>query len=97
MALGFNFKNIPKELNFVFKIFEVVAIDGDTGINTKICYKLGFDPEKDCELFPTCLKLFFILLVIRQRVDFHRNFGHHGKNRCQTHQQRFVEKRVFFF
>lgn len=32
-----------------FQSFEVVAIDGDTGINTKICYKLGFEPMKDCK------------------------------------------------
>lgn len=38
--------------------FEVVAIDGDTGINTKICYKLGFEPEKDCKF---CLPCFQIL------------------------------------
>jgi hypothetical protein len=29
--------------------FEVVAIDGDTGINTKICYKLEFEEGKDCK------------------------------------------------
>jgi hypothetical protein len=30
--------------------FEVIAIDGDTGINTKICYRIEFEADdKDCE------------------------------------------------
>lgn len=27
----------------------MLAIDGDTGIDTEICYRLEFELEKDCE------------------------------------------------
>lgn len=38
-------------INFPLKSFEVVAIDGDTGINQPICYSLKFEEAKDCNRF----------------------------------------------
>jgi hypothetical protein len=35
-----------------FQSFDVIAIDGDTGINTKICYRIEFEADKDCEYSP---------------------------------------------
>lgn len=32
------------------KDFEAKAIDGDTGINADICYKLDFEIEKNCKV-----------------------------------------------
>ena len=32
-----------------FQTFDVIAIDGDTGINTPICYKVQFEALRDCE------------------------------------------------
>lgn len=37
--------------------FSVFAIDGDTGINTAICYRVEFEADKDCKI----VNLFLIL------------------------------------
>jgi hypothetical protein len=37
-------------ISTILQSFDVVAIDGDTGINTRICYKLGFEMNKNCKL-----------------------------------------------
>lgn len=35
--------------------FEVIATDGDTGINTDICYQVDFEEGRDCKKTPKLL------------------------------------------
>lgn len=46
-------RSIFHKIEFFLKSYDVRAIDGDTGINTDICYRLEFnlelDAEKNCE------------------------------------------------